>query len=230
MTRENRSARAVRSKEADPRSGYSSSDRIAGVWRTAGRHAACVAVLALAGGLALSACSGGAIGASTPLSSGQSFVGGSYTSTYFGPGSRPLAPKVSGTTLAGHKLSLASYHGDVVVLNFWGSWCSPCRREAPTLAALAAHFSHDPVRFVGDNVLDYPAAADAFQTQLNVGYPSLNDPGEQVVLAFHSTVPPNAIPSTLIIDRTGHIAAKIVGGVSYQGLKALVDKVLAGKS
>ena len=198
--------------------------------RAAMRHAAWAAVAALACGVALSACSGGPIGASTPLSSNQSFVGGSYASTYFSQGSRSVAPKVSGTTLTGHKLSLASLRGDVVVLNFWGSWCSPCRREAPTLAALARHFSHDPVRFVGDNVLDYPAAADAFETQFNVGYPSLNDPGEQVVLAFHSTVPPNAIPSTLIIDRTGHIAARVVGGVSYPGLKALIDRVLAGKS
>lgn len=194
------------------------------------RRAAWVAAAALGCALALSACSGGAIGASTPLSSGQSFVGASYTSTYFSPGSRPLAPKVSGTTLTGQKLSLAEYHGDVVVLNFWGSWCSPCRREAPALAALATHFSHDPVRFVGDNVLDYPAAAEAFETQFNVGYPSLNDPGEQVVLAFHDTVPPDAIPSTLVIDRTGHIAARLVGEVTYQGLKALIDQVLAGKS
>lgn len=188
------------------------------------------ALAVLAASVALAACSGGSIGASTPLSSGQSFVGGSYNSTYFSPGSRPQAPAVHGTTLAGQPFSLAAEHGDVVVLNFWGSWCPPCRKEAPALAALAQHFSKDRVRFVGDNVLDYPASAQAYERQFNVGYPSLNDPGEQVVLAFHSTVPPNAIPSTLVIDRTGHIAARVVGGVTYAGLLAVIDKVLAGTS
>jgi len=177
--------------------------------------------------LGTAGCAGGAIAANNPLSSGPSFVGGSYSSTYFRQGSRPLAPEVHGVTLAGRRFSLAGDRGEVVVLNFWGSWCSPCRREAPALSALARHFQNAPVRFVGDNVLDYPASALAFEHDFNIGYPSLNDHGEQIVLAFHSTVPPNAIPSTLVIDRTGHIAARVVGAVTYQGLKALVEHVLA---
>jgi thiol-disulfide isomerase/thioredoxin len=186
----------------------------------------CLAVAAAVCALVVSGCSGGAIGQNTPLSSGQSFVGSAYNSVYYKPGSRPVAPRVSGSLLTGQKFSLAAQHGNVVVLNFWGSWCGPCRKEAPALAALAVHFGADHVRFIGDNVLDYPAAAEAFQRQFNVGYPSLNDQNEQIVLAFHSTVPPYAIPSTLIIDKTGHIAARVVGGVSYDGLRTLIDEVL----
>ena len=187
-------------------------------------------VLAGSAVLALSSCSGGPIGANNPASSGQSFVGGSYSSTYFDPGARPMAPAIGGTTLAGATFSLAGDRGDVVVLNFWGSWCTPCRREAPALAALARHFKTAPVRFVGDNVLDYTASAQAFEREFNVGYPSLSDHGEQIVLAFHNTVPPNAIPSTLVIDKTGHIAARVVGEASYAELKALIVRVLAGGS
>jgi thiol-disulfide isomerase/thioredoxin len=187
-------------------------------------------VMLASSALALSACAGGAIGADTPASSGQSFVGASYSSTYFRPGSRPVAPAVSGKTLDGKRLSLAGLRGNVVVMNFWGSWCGPCRKEAPALAALSTHFSNKAVRFVGDDVHDYTAAAQAFDSTFNVGYPSFNDSGEQIVLAFHSTVPPAAIPTTLIIDRTGHIAARIVGGITYASLEPLIARIAAEKS
>ena len=194
--------------------------------------AAPVATAALLGAvvLAVTACSGGAIAENNPASSGQNFVGASYNSRYFKPGSRPPAPAVTGTTLTGQRFKLASERGDLVVMNFWGSWCAPCRAEAPSLTALATHFSHDPVRFVGDDVHDYAAAARGFDSTYNVPYPSLNDPGSQVALAFHNSVPPIAIPSTLVIDRTGHIAGIVVGQITYDGLRALIDKVLAERS
>lgn len=198
--------------------------------RATGMARAIRTLLPSAAVLVLASCSGGAIAQSTPASSGQSFVGGSYSSTYYGPGSRPPAPRVTGTTLTGGRFSLTAEHGNVVVLNFWGSWCAPCRREAPALAALAAHFKSDKVLFVGDDVHDSPAAAAAFERTFAVGYPSLNDPGEQVALAFHGTVPPVAIPTTLLIDRSGHIAGRVVGEVSYRDLRALIAKVLAGRT
>jgi thiol-disulfide isomerase/thioredoxin len=191
--------------------------------------AATVALLGAAM-LAVTSCSGGEIAADNPLSSGNSFVGGSYSSQYFAPGSRSAAPAVRGTTLTGQRFRLASERGRVVVLNFWGSWCAPCRAEAPRLAALASYFSHDPVRFFGDDVHDSATSARAFEQTFNVSYPSLNDPGAEVALAFHSTLPPIAIPTTLVIDRGGKIAARVIGEVSYSGLKALIAKVLAEPS
>jgi thiol-disulfide isomerase/thioredoxin len=176
-------------------------------------------------GVAAAGCSGGAIGQSTPLSSGKSFVSGSYGTTYFAARSRPAAPSVSGKTLAGQPFHLRSYLGDVVVMNFWGSWCAPCREEAPALGALARRFRRDRVRFLGVDIMDNPASARAFMNTFRIGYPSLNDPSDEIALAFRSTVPPAGIPTTLVIDRTGHIAARIVGGVTYSGLKALITKV-----
>src|SRR5580692_9748745 len=81
-------------------------------------HGAAGAALAVAG------CAGGAIGQDTPVS-GTNFVAGSYSSTVYANGSGPVAPDVKGTTLAGRKFALAADRGDVVVLNFWGSWCAP---------------------------------------------------------------------------------------------------------
>jgi peroxiredoxin len=194
-------------------------------WASSARTAVLLGVAVLA----LSSCTGGAIGANEQQSSGKSFVSSSYSSKYLDPGSRPAAPSVTGTTLTGQRFSLAAQRGDVVVMNFWGSWCAPCRNEAPSLAQLARHFAGQPVHFMGDNELDSPASAKAFEHTFNIGYPSLNDPGGEVALAFHGTLPPTAIPSTLVIDRTGHIAAIVVGGVSYDGLKGLISRVLAEK-
>ncbi len=200
-------------------------------WASPARTAALIGTALLGAVLpAVTACSGGAIAANNQQSSGQSFVSGSYSSKYLAPGSRPAAPAVAGTTLTGQKFSLGAEHGKIVVLNFWGSWCGPCRSEAPALAALARYFAHKPVSFLGDDVNDSPASALAFQHTFGIGYPSLNDPGSKTALAFHNTLPPSAIPSTLLIDKTGRIAAIIVGGVAYNGLRALITKVLAEKS
>ena len=114
----------------------------------------------------------------------------------------------------------------MVVLNFWGSWCAPCRAEAPDLAALASRYRSLGVRFLGIDIQDEPTSAEAFMHTFRITYPSLNDPGDEIALAFRKTVPPAAIPTTLVIDRSGHIAARIVGGATYNALKALIAKVL----
>jgi thiol-disulfide isomerase/thioredoxin len=181
--------------------------------------AAAFAVLAVAG------CDGGSIAADVPQSNGQSFVGHSYESTFYAAGHRPVAPHVSGTTLTGQKLSLAAYKGDTVVLNFWGSWCDPCRSEAPALGTLARQLQPDHVRFLGIDIRDQPDSALAFMQTFNVGYPSLSDPSDEIALEFHSTVPPAAIPTTLVIDKDGRIAARIFGASTYAELKGLIDKV-----
>ena len=185
---------------------------------------------ALAGAAALIAfcaagCSGGQIGGDPPQNSGQSFVGSSYISTFYRAGHRPAAPPVTGVTLTGQKLSLAAYRGDVVVLNFWGSWCAPCRAEAPALGTLARRLAASGVRFVGIDIRDEPQSALAFMQTFGVQYPSLSDPNDGIALQFRSTVPPAAIPTTIVIDRTGKIAARIVGGASYAQLKSVVTQV-----
>jgi thiol-disulfide isomerase/thioredoxin len=175
--------------------------------------------------LAVAGCASGAIGANIPQSSGTSFVGSSYTSTIFRAGQRPKAPDVSGTTLTGQRLRLSSFRGDVVVLNFWGSWCTPCRAEAPSLGTLSRQFYAKGVRFVGIDIRDEPDSALAFMHTFRVGYPSFNDPNDEIALDFRGTVTPAAIPTTLVIDRSGQIAARIVGGATYAALKSLIVSV-----
>jgi thiol-disulfide isomerase/thioredoxin len=181
--------------------------------------------LAVTAALGLAGCSGGAIGADTPASSGQSFVSGTYSSSLLKPGSRPAAPDISGTTLAGQHLSLSAYRGSVIVLNFWGSWCAPCRAEAPDLTALATTYAPRGVRFLGVDIRDDPVSADAFVKAFGIPYPSLNDPSDELALAFRGTVPPAGIPTTLVIDKSGRIAARIVGSVSFDTLRALITQV-----
>jgi peroxiredoxin len=165
-----------------------------------------------------------------PQSSGSNFVGHAYESAFYKSGQRPEAPAVSGTTVTGARLSLSSYRGDTVVLNFWGSWCAPCRAEAPALASLASQVQSKHVRFLGIDIRDEPDSAKSFMQTFNVSYPSLSDPNDQIALAFRSTVPPAAIPTTLVIDRNGRIAARIFGAASYEELKSVVDEVAGLRS
>jgi thiol-disulfide isomerase/thioredoxin len=193
----------------------------------AARRAVGAAALAAAGALAVTACSG-QIAANTPASNGISFVSGNGTAAFYKAGSRPAAPEVSGTTLAGSKLSLSSYRGRVVVMNFWGSWCAPCRAEAPTLEVLSEQYQAKGVQFLGVDIRDSPASAQAFVQNLRISYPSLNDPADEIALAFRGTVPPAAIPSTLVIDRTGHIAGRVIGQTTYSSLNRILTQVTAG--
>ena len=188
------------------------------------------AALVAAASLTLAACAGGSIAQGTPASNGQSFVSGDGGTTVFRGSSAPQAPPVTGTTIGGAKLSLSRFRGHVLVLNFWGSWCTPCRAEAPTLASLARRFSPAGVQFLGVDIRDTPASARAFQRNFAITYPSLNDPGDQVALAFRSTVPPAGIPTTLVISRSGRIAARVIGQVSYPGLRGLISRALAQPS
>jgi thiol-disulfide isomerase/thioredoxin len=191
----------------------------------AGRGVAAVA-LAVISALAVAGCATG-IAASTPASNGQSFVTGSPGTTEFKSGTGPVAPSVSGPVVGGGKLSLTAYRGHVVVLNFWGSWCTPCRAEAPGLSALATRFKSSGVRFLGIDIRDSPASAQAFMSDFGITYPSLNDPSDNLALNFRDTVPPAGIPTTLVISRTGRITARVIGETTYNGLKALVQRAAA---
>jgi thiol-disulfide isomerase/thioredoxin len=191
------------------------------------RRIVTVAPVALAAVFGVAACSGG-IADNTPASNANNFVAGDGVSTYYQPGHRADAPAVSGTTLSGSKLSLSSYHGDVVVLNFWGSWCAPCRKEAPTLAVLSQQYRAKDVRFVGVDIRDQTSAAQAFVQNFSISYPSLNDQSDQIALDFRGSVSPAAIPSTLVLDQNHRIAGRIIGTASYGSLNSILSKLTAG--
>lgn len=157
--------------------------------------------------------------------SGVATVNGNASAVVYSAGHRPLAPEFSGTTLNGAKLSFSDYRGKVVVLNFWGSWCVPCREEAPTLAAVASKYRPSGVSFLGVDVRDTTAAALAFARSFHVTYPSVSDQGSAITLDFTAKVPIAGTPTTLVVDRTGHIAGAVFGTVTYSDLTAILAKV-----
>lgn len=146
------------------------------------------------------------------------------------PGDRAPAPDVSGTTLEGESLSLADYRGHIVVLNFWASWCAPCRDEIPALQKLRENAADQEVRLVGVNSKDSKANARAFVRNFDMSYPSLYDQPGEVALAFRDTVPPSALPSTIVIDSQGRVGGRILGEASYGQLESMVQRVAGGGS
>ena len=139
----------------------------------------------------------------------------------------PLS-RVTGRLLDGDRFDSADDAGSVLVFNVWGSWCPPSRAEAPALQAVWEQAREQGVQFVGVDVKDNDAAARAHERMFGVTYPSIvtADSGP-VLLAFRSSLPPSAIPSTLIVDRGGRVAVRIVGATTYTELRRLVDEVLA---
>ncbi|MGE5289383.1 MAG: TlpA disulfide reductase family protein [Micromonosporaceae bacterium] len=190
-----------------------------------------LALLVFATLVAIAGCTAGQSVQNGPGSSDTNYVGGSVGMTTFKAGNRPVAPKVAGATLTGQRMSLGSYRGDVVVMNFWASWCAPCRSEAPVLSQLSRTFAARGVRFLGVNIKDPGQKnGEAYERSFGITYPSLYDPSANILLAFRSTVPPSAIPSTLVIDKTGHIAARVIGPATYTGLKNQLSQLTAGSS
>ena len=184
--------------------------------------AACFVASAMLVGLA--GCTG-SDGAGIRVEEDQGFIDGDGTSDIVEPDDRESVPDVSGVTLQGDELSLSDFAGDVVVVNVWGSWCGPCREEARALQEVYDKNSKRGVQFVGLNTRDQQAAALAFEDGFGISYPSLVDQSGELQLAFRDTLPPNAIPSTIVIDREGRVAARVLGPTTYSQLSDLVDHV-----
>jgi len=146
--------------------------------------------------------------------------------TQFSNFDRVTAPDISGTTLAGVPLTLQSKRGNVVVLNNWASWCLPCNDEAATLVAASIKFAGKGVEFIGLDVSDQNESAQEFVDLYKIPYPSIVDRSGKLLNTLPG-VPPGALPSTLIIDRDGNIAVRIVGAVKEPRFTELISEVLA---
>lgn len=178
----------------------------------------------LVAGAGLAACTGNDVAGSGDTG----FVSGEGIITRLPPDERERPGEVSGETLDGEPISLADFEGRTVVVNVWGSWCAPCRSEAPDLVAASEELADRDVVFLGINSRDLDrAAAQAFQRRFAVPYPSIYDQQGRTLLAFRGTLSPNAIPSTVVIDDQGRVAASVIGEVTRSTLVGLVEDVLA---
>jgi len=153
------------------------------------------------------------------------YVGGTGVVTVVEPAERKAAPDIAGESLDGEPLALADFAGSVVVLNVWGSWCAPCRSEAPALVAAAETLAPDDVQFLGINVREpgQQSNARAFVRSYEIPYPSIYDPDSSTLLGIEPR--PAAIPSTIVIDRDGQVAALVLGEVDESTLVELVRDV-----
>ena len=182
-----------------------------------------VAVATSAVLVAAAGCTTGTDAVNQMNGSDNGFVSAAAATKIYPSGKRPEAPTVSGTLLDGANYNLASDRGHVVVMNFWGSWCAPCRKEAADLQSVHAATESAGVKFVGVNIRDEQDPANAYDQAHDITYPSIFDPSGRVALQF-AQVPPSAIPSTLVIDSTGHIAAIHLGSTTA---KQLTDMITA---
>lgn len=160
-----------------------------------------------------------------PTSDG--FVAGDGSFILLAPDQRSSAPDFTGTTLDGESLTLSDTLGEVVLLNVWASWCAPCRAEAPILQRVWEDLEDEGVQFIGLDTRDSDAAAQAFVTRFGLTYPNVIDRDGRMQLLFGDTLPPQAIPSTLLIDRQGRVAARALGKVSESTLRGLLEPLIA---
>ncbi|MEU6608176.1 TlpA disulfide reductase family protein [Streptomyces shenzhenensis] len=184
--------------------------------------------VAAAAALTLSACGSGGISGG---GGNTNFITGNNGIDTAAKGSRDAVPDLSGKTLDGKTLDIADYKGEVVVVNVWGSWCGPCRAEGKYFAKVSKEYADRGVRFLGINTRDgSTTSALAFEKEQGITYPSLYDPTGKLMLRFKKgTLNPQLIPSTLVIDRDGKIAARALQALSEENLLKMIKPVLAEK-
>jgi thiol-disulfide isomerase/thioredoxin len=180
----------------------------------------------LASAALLTGCSTGA-GAVDVSNGGQfRFVAATPAGEVIPEGDRESAPDFGGTLLGGGDWDSDELAGQVAVLNFWGSWCPPCRVETPQFQEVYTEVRDEDVAFVGLNVKETDEQfAQAFVDSEGIEFPSLFDPAGEVALAFRD-YPANAIPSTIVLDREGRVAAVYTGEVAQDDLRAVLDRLL----
>jgi thiol-disulfide isomerase/thioredoxin len=171
----------------------------------------------------------GCVAASEPLAAqarsgdNKNYVAGDGSVTEYARDSRRPPVAFTGRLYDGTTVASASFSGRVTVLNFWFAACAPCRVEAPRLQALHEEFRPRGVLFYGVNLRDAKGTAEAFEQGFAIAYPSFDDQDGQVLLAVSGMVPPGAVPTTLVLDRQGRVASRILGELEQGTLKALIE-------
>jgi peroxiredoxin len=193
------------------------------------RAIAIAIVIFIVGSLALSlaGCTSDPLADQFRSGDSKNYIAGDGTVTEFAADQRPEFLPFSGETESGMQLSSDAFAGQVVVMNWWYSACAPCRAEAPDLQAIYEEFQDQGVQFVGVNVRDTADTALAFDRRFGISFPSIMDSQTgSVSLAFQGVVSPQAVPTTVVIDRSGKVASRILGRIDPSILRTLIKTVV----
>jgi len=187
---------------------------------------AAVALLAVT---VLAGCSADPLAQQYSEGTNQNYISGDGSLTTIAPEDRADPVSFTGETGEGTEVSSDDYSGEVLVVNFWYAACPPCRVEAPDLEALHSDFEGNGASFLGVNVRDQADTAKTFEAETGISYPSVIDANDgNLMLAFAGTVAPNAVPTTLVIDKQGRVAARFLGLIdSPTALKTIIDETIA---
>ena len=154
------------------------------------------------------------------------FVAGDGSSVLLTKVERKPSPEISALTFSNKQFKLSDQKGKVVVINVWGSWCAPCRAEAQELADLDRALREQGVVFLGLNTRDSLASAQNFIDRFTIEYENIEDQSGRILLEFKDTLSPNAIPTTLVLDKEGLVAARILGPVDISLLRGFITNLL----
>jgi len=142
----------------------------------------------------------------------QNYISGDGSVTEFAEAERGEPVEFASETTDGTAVSSADYEGEVLVVNFWYAACPPCRVEAPDLQKVSSQFEGKGASFLGVNVRDQAETAENFEDEIGITYPTVIDTNNgNMLLAFAGNVQPNAVPTTLVIDKQGRVAARFLG-------------------
>ncbi len=133
------------------------------------------------------------------------------------------APSFTSKSLEGEALTLSDLKGQVVMVNFWASWCPPCRREASALAQVYREYQGEPIEFVGVDIWDREEDARDYIDQFDVPYPNVLDSGGKIAIDYGVT----GIPESYFVDATGNLKRKFVGPMNEERLRSILDEMLA---
>jgi thiol-disulfide isomerase/thioredoxin len=167
--------------------------------------------------LLASACGGKGLGTGTVGRAIDNETG--YNAISYAQPERKPAPSWSGKDLNGATITSASFKGSIMVVNFWASWCVPCRTEQPALERVAQAYEDEGVRFVGVNIRDTNVNALAHVEEFAVTYPSIFNPDATIAYDYRISYP----PTTFVVDRDGFLAWKIIGETREANLSRVLD-------
>lgn len=185
--------------------------------------------LAAASALLLAGCSSDPLAEQYREGTNKGYIAGDGTIAEFPADERGEPIEFAGETIEGEALDSADLAGQVTVVNFWYAGCAPCRAEAPLLQQVHEEFDGNGASFVGVNVRDQAATAASFEENYGITYPSIVDVNDgSVQYAFAGDVPPAAVPTTLVLDAEGRVAARILGQLKDASiLETIVRDVIA---